>query len=332
MASSNAAHVQVPLLRQPGTSPVRPGQRARSPPGSRGRTSARTGRAPRAPRTAPRRACRGRSRASTGTSCFSASATSRSIEVVSAVRPPHRAPRTASRNSVICAQSPPRSYSVPSASVTDGRAAHGERRLLHEVPGQRRHRVVVAVRLVRLEHRELRRVRGVGALVAEVAVDLEDLLDPADDAALEEQLRRDPQVQVHVERVHVRHERPRRGAAGQHLQHRRLDLEEAAVGGTTRAASGRRRRACAPISRACRPHDQVDVPLPDPGLLGQAPCAAPAAGAAPWPPAASRSAMHRQLAAAGRDHLAVHDDVVAEVDVGLARRERLLADRGQATA
>jgi hypothetical protein len=49
-------------------------------------------------------------------------------------------------------------------------------------------------------------VRGVGALVAEVAVDLEDAVDAADDGALEEELRRDAQVQLGVERVRVRDE------------------------------------------------------------------------------------------------------------------------------
>jgi len=41
-------------------------------------------------------------------------------------------------------------------------------------------------------------VRGVRALVAEVPADLEDLLDPSDNQALEVQLERDPQVDVHV--------------------------------------------------------------------------------------------------------------------------------------
>ena len=45
---------------------------------------------------------------------------------------------------------------------------------------------------------------------------------------LEVQLVGDAQVERHVERVVVRHERPRRGAAVERLQDRRLDLEEAA--------------------------------------------------------------------------------------------------------
>ena len=66
------------------------------------------------------------------------------------------------------------------------------------------------------------------AFVAEVAVDLEHPLEAADDQPLQVQLGRDAQVQLHVERVVVRDERPRRGAAGDRLHHRRLDFEEAA--------------------------------------------------------------------------------------------------------
>ena len=46
---------------------------------------------------------------------------------------------------------------------------------------------------------------------------------------LEVELVGDAQVERHVERVVVGHERPRRGAAVERLQHRRLHLEEPAV-------------------------------------------------------------------------------------------------------
>ena len=86
--------------------------------------------------------------------------------------------------------------------------------------------VVVGVGHVQLEHGELGVVPRRHALVAEIAVDLVHALQAADDQALEEQLRRDAQVHVHVERVVMRRERPRRRAARNGLQHRRLDLEE----------------------------------------------------------------------------------------------------------
>ena len=98
-----------------------------------------------------------------------------------------------------------------------------------DVLGQVHHRVVVAVRLVDLHHREFGVVARADALVAEVAVDLEHPLHAADEQPLEVEFRRDAQVEVHVERVVVRDERPGRGAAGDRLHHRRLDLEESAL-------------------------------------------------------------------------------------------------------
>ena len=73
---------------------------------------------------------------------------------------------------------------------------------------------VVGVGLVELEHGELGIVPGGQALVAEVAVDLEHPLEAAHHQALQVQLRRDAQVQVHVERIVVGLERTRRRAAG----------------------------------------------------------------------------------------------------------------------
>ena len=67
------------------------------------------------------------------------------------------------------------------------------------------------------------------ALVAEVLADLVDAVDAADDAALEVQLGGDAQVEVAVELVVVGDERARQGAAVERLQHRRLDLDEAAL-------------------------------------------------------------------------------------------------------
>ena len=94
--------------------------------------------------------------------------------------------------------------------------------------GHRHQLLVVAVGLVELEHRELGVVLRRDPLVPEVAVDLVDALDAADGQPLQVQLRRDAQEQLHVERVVVRHERPRERAAGDRLHHRRLDLEVAA--------------------------------------------------------------------------------------------------------
>ena len=67
------------------------------------------------------------------------------------------------------------------------------------------------------------------ALVAEAAADLEHLVEAADDEALEVELGRDAQVEVGVEGVVVRDERPRRGAPGDGVQQGRLHLDEALV-------------------------------------------------------------------------------------------------------
>ncbi len=196
--------------------------------------------------------------------------------------------------------------------------------LLDQLAGERRHHLVVGVGLVGLQHRELRRVRAVGALVAEVPVDLEHPVEPADDAPLQEQLRRDAQVQVEVEGIHVGAERPGGRSAVHRLQHRRLDLEEST--GVQPGAQGRHHGGpLADGAAGLVAHDQVHIAAADPQFL------------------AHRLVRHRQraqrlggqlpgvgedreLAAARRPDLAGDQDVVAEVDVGLPGRQGLLAD------
>ena len=109
-------------------------------------------------------------------------------------------------------------------------AEHVHGGVLHELLDERADGVVVAVGLVCLDHGEFRGVGGVDALVAEVAVDFEHAVDAADEATLQEQFRRDAQVEVQVEGVHMRGERTGRGAAVHGLQHRSFDLEEVMVG------------------------------------------------------------------------------------------------------
>ena len=106
------------------------------------------------------------------------------------------------------------------------RAEHGVGETLEHALDQVHEIAVIGVRLVQLEHREFGVVPRRQALVAEVAIDLVDALEAADDQPLEVQLGRDPQVHVDVERVVVGQERLRDRAARNHLQHRRLDLEE----------------------------------------------------------------------------------------------------------
>ena len=89
------------------------------------------------------------------------------------------------------------------------------------------HQVFVGgVGLVELHHGELGVVADRDPFVAEVAVDLEDPLEAADHQPLQIELRRDAQEELHVERVVMGGEGPRRGAAGDRLHHRRFDFEE----------------------------------------------------------------------------------------------------------
>ena len=66
-------------------------------------------------------------------------------------------------------------------------------------------------------------------LVAETAVQLEDLREAGDEEALEVELRRDAEVEVHPERVVVGLERLGGSTSRNRLHHRGLHLEEAAL-------------------------------------------------------------------------------------------------------
>src|SRR3546814_9450761 len=75
--------------------------------------------------------------------------------------------------------------------------------------------LIVRVRLVELQHREFGIVARRESFITEVAVDLVNLLETANDQSLEEQFRRDAQIQIAIERVVMCHERPRRRAASE---------------------------------------------------------------------------------------------------------------------
>ena len=174
---------------------------------------------------------------------------------------------------------------------------------------------VIGIRLVELQHRELGIVLGRDALVTEVAVDLVDAIEAADEQALEVELGSDPQVEVHVERVVVRLERPGDGATGDRLHHRRLHLEEAA-----RVEKLPQRLDHAGAEQENRPRvgidDEIHVALavacldvlePMP-LLGQRTKRLGQKG--------ERLHGDGQLAGAGAEHLAGDPDEVADVELG----------------
>ena len=123
-------------------------------------------------------------------------------------------------------------------------------------------------------------------------------------------------------------EGPRRRPAVLQLQHRRLDLDEIAVV-QRRAQRPHHLGTGAHHVAGLRPDDQVDVALPDPGLLVELAVRdrQRAHRLARHRPAVGH---HRQLAALAGDHLALDEHVVAEVDLGLPPRQLLGAHAGQA--
>ena len=186
---------------------------------------------------------------------------------------------------------------------------------LQEQLGHRHQVAIVGVGLIELEHRELRVVLRRDALVPEVPVDLVDPRHAADDQPLEVQLGRDPQVQLHVLRVVVGHERPGEGAARDRLHHRRLDLEKAAIGMLHEPAN-RGQHAGARLEHlpGRGVDDQVEVPLPVPGLhVGQA---VPLLGQRPMALGQELDAgrPHRQLVGPGAEEASLDPDLVADVD------------------
>jgi hypothetical protein len=101
--------------------------------------------------------------------------------------------------------------------------------------------------------------------VPEILRDLVDALHPAHDQALEVQLVRDAEIELHVERVVVRDEGAGQRASVDRLQHRGLDLEKPAFveeAPDRRDHPGTGREHVPDLRR----DGQVHVPLPVPGL------------------------------------------------------------------
>ena len=165
---------------------------------------------------------------------------------------------------------------------------------------------------------------GERALVAEILSELIDALQAADEQPLEVQLGCDPQVEVAVERVVMRRERPRERAAVEGLQDRRLDLDEALPvevgadrGDDLRA--GNERLACI---GAC---DQVELAAAIAGLDVVQPVVLVRRRAQRLGEDLEAVDTQRQLAAAAAQDGAVDADEVAEIERGQAR-ERVLAE------
>ena len=120
--------------------------------------------------------------------------------------------------------------------------------------------LVVAVGLVELQHRELGIVLGRNALIPEVTVDLVDSFDPANGQPLQVELRRNPQIELKVERVVMRDERAGKCSAGDRLHHRRFDLE---IPARVQERADRREGSAPDLEDPARigVHDQIEVAL-----------------------------------------------------------------------
>ena len=184
--------------------------------------------------------------------------------------------------------------------------------------------MIVGVGLVGLEHGELGIPAPSQAFVAEVAVDLVDAVEAADDQALQIKLGRDAQVEIHVERVVMGDERPRDGAAGDGLHHRRFDFDEAVrVEGAAHRLH--QLRALQKDFAHLGIHHQVDIALavaqfdvgePVP-LLGQ--------GQQVFAEEGDLLDVDAEFAGAGAEQISADADVVAEVEQ-FVELESLVAD------
>ena len=91
--------------------------------------------------------------------------------------------------------------------------------------GERHHVLIVGVCLVELQHGEFRIVLCGDALIAKVSVDFIHTIEAADDQALQIKLRRNAEIQVEIEGVVMRPERPRDRSARNGLHHRCFDFD-----------------------------------------------------------------------------------------------------------
>src|SRR5471032_2235097 len=107
---------------------------------------------------------------------------------------------------------------------------------------------------------------GVDTLITECGADLVHLFDSSDDRPLEIELGGDAQRHVEIERIEMRMERARGGAAVNRLQYRRFDLDVLPIVECLAQRSDDRRPLIDHL--ACLgPHDEVEIALPYAGLV-----------------------------------------------------------------
>ena len=101
--------------------------------------------------------------------------------------------------------------------------------LLDKVSGQSSHSVVVGIGFIGLQRGEFGAVRGIHTFIAEVTVHLKDAVHATDNRTLEVDLGCNAQVEVHIQRIHMRDKRTCRSATVDDLEHRSLKLDVVAA-------------------------------------------------------------------------------------------------------
>jgi hypothetical protein len=167
--------------------------------------------------------------------------------------------------------------------------------------------------------------------VPEVAVDLVDAFEPADDQALQVQLRGDAKKELHIQRVVMGHERPRQRPPGDRLHHRGLDLQIAA---RIEEAADRDQHLAAHFEDAARVRvdDQVEVALAVSNLDVTQPVPLFRQRQEALGEELERRGMNRELVRLRAEQLPLDADEVAQVQQleqrEVAPRQRVLPDVG----
>ena len=148
------------------------------------------------------------------------------------------------------------------ATVSDFcRTQNGLREFPHQL-FREIHRVTeVGVGPVKLKHGELGVMASGQALIAEVAIDLKDFLEPPHGKPLEIKLGGNPQIHLHIQRVVVRNEGSRGGAARDGVKHWRLDLNELPLGKKLPDELNGGRTHSENLAHL-RIHDEINISLP----------------------------------------------------------------------
>ena len=172
----------------------------------------------------------------------------------------------------------------------------------------------VGIGLIELNGRELRIVLGVHTLVAEDAPDLIDPLEAAHDEALEMELRCDAHIHIDVQGIVMGDEGPGGSAAGNGVEDRGLHLHivpGVQIGPDVPDKLGADLKGPAHILI----HDEVHIPLAEPGLRVLQPVELLRQGNEGLGQESDLVGLYGDLAALGLEHLALNAHDIADIDL-----------------